>query len=250
MFKSFLLSLIILSSPMFAFAQAKSDHALVEKAKNAVALLYSQDESGGMRMRCTATVFEKTKTIYKLVSAAHCIGDDNTTKERSADPTNTPFYISFDNSTPKEFYKAKAVFVGYQHKGDDFAVFEVESKEDWPVLLIGTEKSVTEGSALLNVASPQGLGKQVFRGSISSMDLDRPIIEGDINWQHALLLQIQSGPGSSGSALISIEDGTIIGFLVGVVGGNNVVGIPVSKFTTALSKFGEDKYPYFKKSVE
>src|SRR6185437_16409846 len=52
-----------------------TDHnpILVERAKHATALLYSQAENGGMAMRCTATAFAKSSTGYDFVTAAHCV---------------------------------------------------------------------------------------------------------------------------------------------------------------------------------
>src|SRR5579872_7349216 len=49
---------------------------LIERAYAATAILYSQTEDGGMRMRCTATAYEKSGDVYKFVSAAHCVGED------------------------------------------------------------------------------------------------------------------------------------------------------------------------------
>jgi trypsin-like peptidase len=238
MISAFLLGLFLLAQP---------EQALVDRAYRAVALLYSQGSDGDMSMRCTATAIEKLAdgSGYLFVSAAHCVGNDRTDKEKSAPAENIPFFVSFDEHTQKVFYPAKVIGVGYQHRGDDLALFEVKSIEDWPVIPVGDEQSESVGAAIINIASPAGLGKQVFKGSISSLSLDRPVVEGDINWKGALLLSIQVGGGSSGSALISVGQEKIIGFLVGTVGGTNVIGIPASKFIKFREAVEAKKYKWY-----
>lgn len=242
------LSVILAIFLLFPTAISAENPALVQSVRKAVGLLYSQDESGSLKMRCTATAFEKTGKGYKFVSAAHCIGDDDTNKERSASGIDIPFYITFDETDgAKRYHQAKVIWVGYQHRGEDFAVFEVATKETWATVPLGDEKEETEGAQILNVASPLGLGKQVFYGTITSLNLDRPIVDGrGINWKGALLLNISAGPGSSGSALVSVEHQNIIGFLVGTIGGENIVGIPVNRFKAVDKAVKDDKYSYWK----
>lgn len=222
--------------------------ALTDRAYHAVALLYSQTEDGTMRMHCTATAFETTPTGYLFATAAHCVGNDDMTHERVAKADNIPFYITFDEPKDKMFYPARALEVGYQHRGDDFFVFSVESAAHWPVIPLGDESQIDvtkeDEAAIINVAGPLGLGRQVFRGSISMLVLDRPAIEGDINWRGSMLLAISAGPGSSGSAIISVQQQAIVGFLVGTVGGTNIVGIPVSKFKRFRAQYAQGMYRY------
>lgn len=222
--------------------------SLTERAYNAVALLYSQTEDGTMRMHCTATAFEKIATGYLFATAAHCVGNDDTQHERAAKADNIPFYVTFDEPKDKTFYPAKALEVGYQHRGDDFFVFRVDTTQHWPIIPLGDERTIDikndRESAIINIAGPLGLGRQVFHGRISLLVLDRPAIEGDINWRGSMLLAISAGPGSSGSALISEHQEAIVGFLVGTVGGTNIVGIPVSKFKRFRALYAQGKYRY------
>src|SRR5438874_8638322 len=140
------LTALVFVAPALSATDDK-DRSFVDNAKKAVALLYSQDESGGMRMRCTATAFEKTAKAYSFVTAAHCVGSDNTEKERSASPFNISFFVTFDETgSEKKFYPATPVFVGYQSRGEDFAVFSVTSTESWPTVAIGDEKKITDGA--------------------------------------------------------------------------------------------------------
>ncbi len=240
-----LLFAFLLTIPLGVAAQHNKE--LVEKAKKAVVLLYSQDESGGMRMRCTATAFEKSEVGYLLISAAHCIGDDNVEKERAASPTDIPFFVTFDETDViKKFYPVHVKFVGYQHRGEDFAVFEVKTTEVWTTIPLGDEKKETEGSTFINVASPLGLGKQVMYGTISNLFLDRPFLSGNINWKGTLVLQIPGVQGgSSGSALVADDQEAIVGFLVGSIGDGTIVAIPVSRFIAVKKAVAEKKYKYY-----
>lgn len=248
--KTFLACILALqlAVPSFAFsADSASDKAFIDKAKQAVGLLYSQDESGGMRMLCTTTAFEKVQKGYLFVTAAHCVGRDDTQKEKSADPFKTSFFITFDETkSEKKFYPAKPLFVGYQSRGEDFAVFTVDTTQQWEIVTIGDEKKITDGAAYWNIASPLGLGRQTFEGIVSSVYLDRPLVEGDINWKGTLVLQ-QAGVngGSSGSALISKDQKAIIGFLVGTVGGSTIIAIPVSRFIAVRQAVEAGKYKWW-----
>jgi S1-C subfamily serine protease len=183
------------------------------------------------------------------VSAAHCVDDDKDGK--SADPTDTNFYVTLDDPTNKTFYAAIPKGVGYQHRGDDFAYFEVATKDELSVIPLGDEAQETVGGDITNVSSPYGLGKQLFHGSISSLRLERPVIVDNINWRDAIMLQISGpGPGSSGSAIVSQSQKKIVAFLVGAVGGTNVVAIPVSKFREFRASVEKGKYRWYKPAVE
>lgn len=243
-----LLLTLALSVPSLAqTSKPPVDQALASQAVRSVALLYSQNAGGSLRMHCTATAYDKEDGGYKFVTAAHCVGEDDRTHQKVADTEDIPFYITFDERGDKTFYPAQVKGVGYQSRGDDFVILHVKTKQEWHTVPLGDEGQVDvekpETTAILNVASPLGLGKQVFRGYISSVYLDRPVVQGDINWKGAMLLSIQSGPGSSGSALISEHQKAIVGFLVGGID-NNVVGIPVSKFKKFEQEVKDRKYKW------
>ena len=217
---------------------------LIKHVYASTALLYGQTQSGGMDMFCTVTAFEKNETGYLFVTASHCVGTSDQVHER-VEITKTQFFITFDElKTDKKFYPAKVEMAGYQPVGDDFSILSIETKDDIPLVPLGDEKLEEAGLPVINVASPDGLGKQVFHGTISSLYVDRPVIEEDINWRGVMLLQIQSGPGSSGSAIVSVKQNQIIGFLVGHFGDNTFV-MPVSRFKTFRQAVLDKKYKYF-----
>lgn len=235
----FLLSLIFVF-PLFA------QQDLIKHVYSSTALLYGQTESGGMKMFCTVTAFEKTETGYNFVTASHCVGQSDEVHER-VEITKTQFFITFDElKSDKKFYPAKVVMAGYQPAGDDFSILSIETKDEIPLVPLGDEKTEEAGLPVINVASPRGLGKQVFHGTISSLYVDRPVIEDQINWRGVMLLQIQSGPGSSGSAIIGVDQKAIIGFLVGHYE-ENVFVMPVSRFKAFRQAVLDKKYKYFNK---
>lgn len=203
----------------------------VKRVYSSVVLLYAQDEQGGMKMRCTATAYRRkdekdgTKKT-RFVSAAHCVEGD-TDEEQS----KQRFFITLDAEGTKTFLPAILVKAGDKKKGDDFSIFEVEG-DKFPVIPVGDNKSLTVGDQVVDVSSPFGLGKIYFEGYIGSLRIDRPPIEGgDIEWNNIMIVEIGAGPGSSGSAVVSVDQKAIIGFLVGAFNGNvGVITMPVDKF--------------------
>lgn len=250
--RQFVVSIItlfaIILSPVVLWAQLPpiTDADYVAQLQSAVGLLYSIDSNGGYRMHCTATIFEKSPNGYLFVTAAHCIGTDNRDKETSAS-VETSYYITFDEHANKVFWPADVKWVGYQARGEDFMVVEVISDATWPVISLGDESKETPPAPYWNIASPLGLGKQAFEGSITSLDLDRPVRQGDINWQHSLVLQQSGvGGGSSGSALVSKLQRSIVGFLVGTIGEGTIIAIPVSRFKLVDAAVKAGKYRWYK----
>ncbi len=215
---------------------------LEKKAYKTTALLMSQTSNGGMRMMCTVTAFEKTgKTIY-FASAAHCVAKDIRGKAR---PTKDTLYITFDDPSEKKYMLVKNIFPGYQHRGDDFAVLEVETNENVTITPLAANDALS-GESVFNFASPGGFGIQIFRGHVSLPKLQRPLIEGDINWKGAVLIQIPVGPGSSGSSVVSNSHGGIVAFIVGMTGNSpSAVAIPVSKFKTFWIDVRVGKYKWY-----
>lgn len=239
-----LILLSLCGIPTSAMMQVSmQDKGLADTVYAAVGILYAQTESGSLEMRCTATAFEKTPTGYLFVSAAHCIGQDD---EKLSAKHDASFYLTFDEAKVKRFFPIEIKGVGYQHRGDDFAFFEVATTEKWQVIALGDESSESAGSTFVNVASPLGLGKQVLYGSISNLVLERPVMQGDINWKGAIVLQMAGvNGGSSGSAIISLRQRAIIGFLVGTISNSTIVAIPVSRFKDFRSNIDNKTYKWY-----
>jgi hypothetical protein len=211
-------------------AQTSTVHQqFVQTVYDSVALLYGQDEAGGMKMTCTATAYEQLadKTGYRFVSAAHCVAGKSDREQKA-----NKYYITTDELGAKTFFNATLIEAGDKSVGDDFAIFEVKTPKVFLVTPLGTSKSLKVGDKVINVASPFGLGKQYFEGYISEAKLDRPPLDaGMVTWTDVMLVEIGAAGGSSGSAIVSEDQHAIVGFLVGTT--NTTIGaicIPVDKF--------------------
>ena len=223
---------------------------LEEKVKNAVVVLYGQMDDSSIRMFCTGTIFERNDNKYRIVTAAHCVSDDDLVRGKTA-AIPVRWFITFENPNDHGFLEVQLVGAGYQSNGDDLAVIELETDKDLPVIPIADSDPVL-GEDFVNIASPMGLGKQLFYGQISKERLELPIISGTINWRNNVLVQTQSGPGSSGSSIVSRCSGKIIGILVGSIaypgrGTPNVVVVPISRFNKFYSEIKSGNYKYFDK---
>ena len=96
-----------------------------------------------------------------------------------------------------------------------------------------------------------GLGTQVFHGTIASVYLDRPIVEGTINWKGSMTIAIFGiNGGSSGSAIVHEGQKAIVGILVGTIGGTTITAIPVSRFHAVRKAVAEGKYKYYQPTVQ
>ncbi len=231
----------------FAQTPPTDDQYIEQVLYKATGLLYNQADDGAMHMRCTVTAIEKTQKGYIFVTAAHCVGSDDTEKEK-VKPDKTYFFITTDSDGgSKDFMKAKLIGAGYQHESDDFALLEVETEQQFPLVAVGNDVSDHSGQPIVNVASPLGLGKQTFKGIVSSPKVSRPVVDGDINWTEAMAIQLfGANGGSSGSAIICLQQRAICGFLVGTIGATNTIAIQVSRFKVWRKAIGEGKYEYFK----
>lgn len=223
-----------------AIPSPETHQQFVQRVYSAVVLLYSQDESGGMHMHCTATAYRKTKDGVRFVTATHCVNGH--TDEEQAE---THFFVTADTvGQSKTFIPAKLVKAGDRNNGDDFSIFEITTTEDFPVLPLGDSDKLAAGDVVLDVASPLGLGKQYFQGYVSAPKIDRPALDaGLVKWTNVMLVQIGSGPGSSGSAVVSEEQHAIVGFLVGGFDADiGAIVVPVSTFKAFEAKVDAGTY--------
>jgi hypothetical protein len=243
-------SLYAVLSLLLAFplvAQTNQDNFVNKTLYPATVLLFSQDESGGMHMRCTATAIAHDKDTYTFVTAAHC-GSKDDQEKKIAEVEKTFFYISPDNVGKKEFLKADVIAAGYQSRGDDFLLFSVKTDYTFPLVELGSDPE-TFGEPVINVAAPLGLGRQVFFGNVSMPKVDRAIVFEDINWTNTVLLVLPgTNGGSSGSSVVCVDQKAICSFLVGTVGSSSTVSIPVSRFKDFYAQVKTGTYKFYKKS--
>jgi len=245
--KSLLALILVIALISLPVKAAENRIQFVQKVYNSVALLYSQTEDGGMKMRCTATAYKvlDKNTGYRFASASHCVEGDSDVEQKAQH-----YFITFDTAGSKTFIPATLVEAGDRNVGDDFSIFEVKTDAKVEVTPLGDSDKVVTGENVINVASPMGLGKQFFQGYVSDTRLDRPPLDaGDVKWTDVMLVFIGGGPGSSGSAIVSEEQKAIVGFLVGSNGGQNIgfIVIPVNKFLKFESAVDAHTYKKTKK---
>jgi S1-C subfamily serine protease len=220
-------------------APAASTISLASSVYKAVTLLYSQDESGGMHMHCTATAYKKTEKGYRFVTASHCVPGDS--PEEQAD---TKYFVTSDAEGEKTYIKATLVAASDKSSGEDFAIFQVDTKAAFDVIPLGDNTKLHLGSPVIDVAGPLGLGKQFFQGYVSNLKLDRPKLDaGEIQWKDVMLVMIGGGPGSSGSSIVSEDQKAIVGFLVGSFSANiGHICVPVEDFKKFEAKVDAGTY--------
>jgi S1-C subfamily serine protease len=220
-------------------ASTAATEPLASRVYKAVTLLYSQDESGGMHMHCTATAYKKTDKGYRFVTASHCVPGE--TEEEQKD---IKYFITADAEGEKTYIKASLVAASDKTSGEDFAIFQVDTQAVFSVIPLGDNTKLHLGSPVIDVAGPLGLGKQFFQGYVSNLKLDRPKLDaGEIQWKDVMLVMIGSGPGSSGSSIVSEDQKAIVGFLVGGFYANiGAICVPVEDFKTFETKVDAGTY--------
>jgi hypothetical protein len=209
----------------------------------ATALLYAQNSEGSMDMRCTATAIIETADKYTFVTASHCGCVEDTTKN-IVTPEKTFFFISPDVAGNKIYLKASPAGCGFRHRGDDFFLLTTDKTVKFPVVPLGEDPKMLDD--FINVGGPLGLGKQVFVGSVSQPSVDRPIIQDDINWTNAVLLQeFGVNGGSSGSSIVCLSQHAICAFVVGSVEDTTMIAMPVSRLKKFIADLDAGKYKWY-----
>ena len=213
--------------------QPKFESKTIEQMYNATGILYAINPMDNEYHRvCTIWNYEKSSDGYIAISASHCatIGDmypqsGLTFGVSYAEPTNPP-----DVST---IVPAKLLEFGDMTKADDIAVWDIQTKDVRPILPLGDSKNIKMGEELLNVSIPfDGIAKGCYRGTVTNpkVQYNDPEIKGMV-----FVDMFGTGPGSSGSAVVSERTHKVVGILTM---GENSVGellVPVSVIRAFLS---------------
>ena len=128
------------------------------------------------------------------------------------------------------------------------AILEVKLPVAIPTISLSKIDGIL-GESISAVSCPYGLGQQLFRGHVSSEKMNRPVIERSINWTGANLLQTNSGPGASGSSIVSVQRQATIAILVGRIGrggSNSIVAIPISRFHKFREAIKKGTYRWYR----
>lgn len=149
---------------------------------------------------CTATVIRHQGDVNLALTAGHCI-DQELRKSNM-------YYVS-DLIENEPVLRHAKVLKAENDDRYDYALISFTSGKDYPAVPLNdpTDGSPEIGTQLLNVNFSYGLGKQIVQGVVTSGVLD---IE---ELKKRYLTTLQTGPGSSGSAVIDAKTGKIVGVL-------------------------------------
>jgi Trypsin-like peptidase domain len=192
----------------------------MDRLKQATVQLYF-DGGDGPRFTCTATAIQKIDKGYVFLSARHCFFSRESGE----------FFVILDHASDAPYIRAKLAIEG--GPGVDAALFTVNTSADLPVIPVGTERLVSEGSHVAYYGFPLNLGKLYFEGYISATKIGPPAYS-DPQWNGDLGVTIQIGPGSSGSSLVDPNQEAIIGVMTGATI-NRFGGVILSMATPASS---------------
>src|SRR5271157_176760 len=181
------------------------------KALQAVGVLFAVHPSNRELPVCTLTAFEQTADGYRVVTAAHCV-------LKTAGVTGK-YFANFPYPQP-EHASLKLESVGTSSESgadaDDYAVFSYKSKVKRQVIPIGDPAKLQVGDKVVYAGEPGMYGLQWFEGIVSRVRPAEPLLQLDPRpWPKHILVQIAGGPGSSGSALVSLKQGKIVAILTG-----------------------------------
>lgn len=180
--------------------------ATIERVAPSVGALYAQEENGNIRFLCSATAvgYENGSTI--ILTANHCLmkgvsylinfGDN---RMRSLLAWKIPHYEVNATKYPKVYNEPDTDMVLFLTPGTDIPVIEMATKS----------QTVKRGGKIITLGYPLGVTKISYEGIVAGY-FDRL---GSKIYNY-IMLQIFGAPGSSGSAVVDVESGKVIGVLV------------------------------------
>lgn len=216
--KNFLcvLAMLALSAVPVSASERDDIKAAFARLNPSVAALYSLSEGGDIKFLCTATAVDREEDALVLLTAFHCVrrgvsylvsfGDN---QFHSVRVWQIPGYEISASDHPRAYGQPKT----------DMALFLLDDPVDVPVVAMADSATIEIGSSLVSVGFPLGLAKIGYEGSVAGY-FNRSGSDED----GYVMLQIFGAPGSSGSAVVDVASGEIIGVLVQARGR---IGLPV-----------------------
>lgn len=217
-----LLVVLGLSAPAYAESEREALIEAFERISPSVGALYALESGGDFVFLCSATAVDHHEGKTVILTANHCL------------KKGVSYLINFGDNTlrPLTVWKVPHYIADpederiYGEPETDMAFFLMEGV-DVPLLAMGDADAILRGQGVVMVGYPLGVAKIAYEGMVAGT-FDRP----NHNLDRYTLLQIFGAPGSSGSAVVDVESGEIVGVLVAAkdVG----VGLPVI-FATPIS---------------
>jgi hypothetical protein len=175
---------------------------------------------------CTAEPIEKIDGGYRLLTAGHCVQET---------PAGLQFSVAEEIGgvrTPITLVKARL------EAPIDFAIFDLKTTKTYTVFPLGDESELQVGDNTINPNFALGIGKQLSPGVVSALPLVPS--EGCTPTEGCVgdfMVQEYAGPGTSGSAVLSVKTHKVVGLLVWEFGQGNVgLGVePISQFAAFMA---------------
>ena len=184
-------------------------------------------KSGVTKFLCTAEPFERISGGYHLMSAGHCV---------QMVPADVQFSVA-DNIGGKR--TPVTVLKAYMGEGIDFSEFELKTKEQYSIFVLGNEHASHVGDQTINVNFSVGIAKQISYGHIASASIPASdaCTGGTIDCTGDFMVQEFDAGGASGSAVVSEKTHQVIGLVTWGVSGETVgAGVePISAFAAFLA---------------
>ncbi|OGH76759.1 MAG: hypothetical protein A2469_01890 [Candidatus Magasanikbacteria bacterium RIFOXYC2_FULL_40_16] len=220
------------------FRNTDAEHNLL--LSSAKVLIEKTDGNGST---CSAFPYDLRKGKYLFVTSAHCVAKFDVGKEKIKIKAESIYlHFEFNNFLKENLFRAKIVAVGYKPIGDDFAILEAKIPMIIPVLYL-SEKKAKIGEYILNVGYPKEARGHIFYGMVKHF--------GKIKYQTSFMVGgIKNGKGASGSAVMSVSSGRVLGILssqLPIETGLELIFINADKFRKFEKRVMDGKYPYFKK---
>jgi S1-C subfamily serine protease len=208
--------LLICGSSQATESERQEIIAAFAKVGPSVGALYAQEEGGDVKFLCSATAVAREGDKTVVLTAHHCLrkgvaylinfGDNNF---RSVYAWKVPHYEVNEREYPRRFNEPKT----------DMAFFLMDGT-DIPVVSLRTGERLGAGRKVVMLGFPLGVTKIGYEGIVAGY-FDR--LGADVYGY--IMLQIFGSPGSSGSSVVDVETGTVIGILVS--GKQSFSGLPV-----------------------
>jgi len=190
--------------------------AAFAKVAPSVGALYAQEEDGDIKFLCTATAVSREQDKTVVLTAHHCLrkgvaylinfGDN---RLRTLSVWKIPHYEVDTDKHPRRFNEPKT----------DMAFFLMEGK-DIPITPFSDGILLDAGRKVVMLGFPLGVSKIGYEGIVAGY-FDR--LGADLYGY--LMLQIFGAPGSSGSSIIDVQSGKVVGILVSAK--QSFAGLPV-----------------------
>ena len=239
---AFLLSLLFMTSlsakskeqKLESHARSATGMLLITNVNEIKAVLSNGEAQPGEEIAdvCTIWNVKKTKTGYIALTAAHCIQLEGIADKANAAGVDIKFGASYADSSENPIaLPVRVIAVGNEEDwSNDIALIEVTTSDKHDLLEIGDSSTELNLDKVLDVSSPEG-------GDVKSASLgykaETLAVKGTDN--SAWYSIPGTGPGSSGSAILSVKDGRVVEMLnvgnnLGVAG---VRGARLSAFVEA-----------------